>query len=69
MQEMAKDLKKGRTFRQAHLGAMRKVGKVIGFTTTTTLSVLIDKMSAKRKRGSKGVKKPHIKSPSRGCSD
>ena len=27
MQEMAKDLKKGRTFRQAHVRAIRKVGK------------------------------------------
>ena len=27
MQEMAKDLKKGKTFAQAHTSAMRKVGK------------------------------------------
>lgn len=27
MQEMAKDMKKGRTFAQAHTRAMRKVGK------------------------------------------
>tara|TARA_R100000664_G_C2753034_1_gene140409 strand:+ start:208 stop:390 length:183 start_codon:yes stop_codon:yes gene_type:complete len=27
MKEMAKDLKKGRTFAQAHASAMRKVGK------------------------------------------
>ena len=36
-----------------------------GFTTTTTLSVLIDKMSAKRKRGSKKRKKTSYKAPQR----
>jgi sialic acid synthase SpsE len=27
MRSMARDIKKGRTFRQAHISAMRKVGK------------------------------------------